>query len=304
MINHFRQEMPLPLVGIGHSYGGNNLANISLIHPRLFAGHVMLDPVISGPPSSTGEGPAKASTFRRDLWPSREDAVKGFMKSPFYLAWDPRVLKRWNQYGIVETPTTLYPNEHGSVTLATTKHQEVFTFLRPLFPDPVHAPLDHITDYSHADIDPEIEPAGHHFYSPVPFSTLKMLQHVRPPVMYVFGGTSPMNPQMGIDQKMAITGSGVGGSGGVAKGRVKQITLPNVGHLVAMEAPMETAKGAAEFIGWTMKEWREEARKYDEWRKSGSKMQKQTVSEEWKKKMGGDPRGGKNGKGANAPAKL
>lgn len=25
MINHFRREMPRPLVGIGHSMGGNNL---------------------------------------------------------------------------------------------------------------------------------------------------------------------------------------------------------------------------------------------------------------------------------------
>lgn len=265
----------------------------------------MLDPVISGPPSNPGTGPAKASTFRRDLWSSREEAVKGFMKSPFYLAWDPRVLERWNQYGLVETPTAIYPNEPGkAVTLATTKHQEVFTFLRPLFPDPANAPLDQVTAYSHPDIDPEILSTGHNFYSPVPFSTLKLLEHVRPPIMYVFGGTSPMNPPENIAQKMSITGSGIGGSGGAAKGRVKQITLPDVGHLVAMEAPMETAKGAATFIGETIKDWREEARKWDEWRKNGTKMEKQTVSEEWKKRMGGDPRGGKNGKGATAPAKL
>ena len=206
---------------------------------------------------------------------------------------------------IVDTPTALYPDECGrAVTLATTKHQEVFTFLRPLFNDPSNAPLDQVTDRTHPDVDPDCDPEGHNFYSPVPYSTLKMLQFIRPPVQYVFGGTSPMNPQFTIDQKMAITGSGVGGSGGAAKGRVKQITLPKVGHLVAMEAPIETAKGAAEFIGWTMKEWRVEARNYDEWRKTGTKVSKQTVSEEWKKRMGGDPRGAKNGKGANEPAKL
>lgn len=304
MINHFRKEMPLPLIGIGHSFGGNNLANISLMHPRLFAGHVMLDPVITGPPSNPGEGPAKASTFRRDLWPSREEAIKGHMKSPYYLAWDSRVLDRWNQYGLIDTPTALYPDECGSaVTLTTPKHQEVFTFLRPLFPDLSQAPLDKITDYSHPDIDPDIHPTGHSFYAPVPYSTLKMLQHVRPPIMYVFGGTSPMNPAFGIKQKMDLTGTGVGGSGGAAKNKVRQITLPKVGHLVAMEAPMETAKGAATFIGETMREWKEEARKYDEWTKKG-KMERQTVSEEWKRRMGGDPRGGKNGEGAIAPAKY
>lgn len=31
MINHFRQDMPRPLVGIGHSMGGNNLYDHSLL---------------------------------------------------------------------------------------------------------------------------------------------------------------------------------------------------------------------------------------------------------------------------------
>ncbi len=305
MINHFRREMPQPLIGIGHSYGGNNLVNISLMHPRLFAGHVLLDPVIQGPPSHHGVGPARMSTFRRDLWPNREEAVAGFKKSPFYLSWDPRVLEAWNKYGIVGTPTALYPNEHGSVTLTTTKHQEVFTFMRPTFPDATNAPLDQITETSHADVDPVV-PKGHDFYSPVPFSTLQQLHHLRPPVFYVFGDKSEMNNEKVRKEKMDITGTGVGGSGGAAKGKVKQVTLKNAGHLVAMEAPIDTAKNAAGFIGETIKEWREEARKYDEWQKRGTKMEKQTTSDEWKRRMGGDPRGNKNGNGKkpNAPAKL
>src|SRR5690348_15148828 len=111
MINHFRKEMPLPLIGIGHSYGGNNLANLSLIHPRLFATLILLDPVIAAHPKKTSSGPVASSTFRRDLWPTREAAIASFKSSPFYQVWDPRVLKAWNEYGIRETPTLLYPNE-------------------------------------------------------------------------------------------------------------------------------------------------------------------------------------------------
>ena len=36
MVNHFRTSMPRPIVGVGHSMGGAQLANLSLIHPRLF----------------------------------------------------------------------------------------------------------------------------------------------------------------------------------------------------------------------------------------------------------------------------
>lgn len=33
MINHFRDQMPRPLVGIGHSFGGNIMFVMNLICP-------------------------------------------------------------------------------------------------------------------------------------------------------------------------------------------------------------------------------------------------------------------------------
>lgn len=35
MINHFRKEMPRPLVGLGHSMGGCQIAYLSTLHPHL-----------------------------------------------------------------------------------------------------------------------------------------------------------------------------------------------------------------------------------------------------------------------------
>lgn len=297
MINHFRKEMPLPLVGVGHSYGGNNLVNVSLMHPRLFTSLVLLDPVISGPPSNPGAGPSKASTFRRDLWPSREEAVAGFKKSAFYQTWDPRVLEAWNQYGIRETPTLLYPAEKGPVTLTCTKHQEVFTFLRPLFPDPNHGLFAPVTQASHPDMDPSIDPQDN-FYQPAPFATLKLLPHLRPSALYILGGTSNMSLPGFAEEKLRLTGVGTGGSGGAPKGRVKEITMPGIGHLVAMEAPVQTAENAAQWIGKELQVWRQEAEKFADWKKK-SLVEKQTISEEWKSKMGGDRRAKRN-----SPAKL
>lgn len=300
MVNHFRKEMPLPLFGVGHSFGGNNLAGLALIHPRLFTSLILLDPVIVGQsPHSGGRGAPLASTFRRDLWPSREAAVAGFRKSPFYQSWDPRVLETWNKYGIRETPTLLYPNEKGSVTLSTPKHYEVQTFIRANFSDPINGPLAPITNFSHPDVDPSLPPTEL-FYSPAPYMVLAQLPHLRPSVLYVFGGTSFMASPALNAEKMGITGTGIGGSGGAAKGRVKEVVLEGVGHLVAMEAPVQTAENTAKWIGQEMQLWRQEAQKFAGWAKIPA-VEKQALSEKWKDVLGGDPR---MRKVSNNPAKL
>ncbi|KFY77609.1 hypothetical protein V499_03054 [Pseudogymnoascus sp. VKM F-103] len=301
MINHFRKEMPLPLFGVGHSFGGNNLACLSLIHPRLLTSLILLDPVIlqQNPTGAGGRGAPMASTFRRDLWPSREAAAAGFRKNPFYKAWDPRVLEAWNKHGVRETPTLLYPNEKGSVTLSTPKYHEVQTFIRPTFPDPINGPLAPITHYSHADIDPAV-PAGEPFYSPAPYIVLQQLPRLRPSVLYIFGGTSFMAPPEHNAEKMRVTGTGAGGSGGAAKGRVKEVVLEGIGHLVAMEAPVQTAENTAKWISQEMQLWRQEAEKFAGWAKMGV-IEKQVISEKWKNILGGDPR---NRKVTDGAAKL
>ena len=46
MINQFRDKLPRPLVGIGHSMGAVTLVNLSLLHPRLLSALILIDPVI------------------------------------------------------------------------------------------------------------------------------------------------------------------------------------------------------------------------------------------------------------------
>ena len=95
--------MPRPLIGIGHSMGGNNLINLSLMHPRLLETLVLIDPVIVPLAKVTGDWAiAAASSVRRDRWPSRKVAAESFKKSKFYQTWDPRVLDRWIKYGLRE----------------------------------------------------------------------------------------------------------------------------------------------------------------------------------------------------------
>lgn len=109
MINHFRAQMPRPIAGIGHSMGGANLINLSLIHPRLLQTLILIDPVVQRQAKGANAA-TQASTFRRDIWPSRQEAAKAFGNSKFYRAWDGRVLDRWMQYGLRELPTIIHPD--------------------------------------------------------------------------------------------------------------------------------------------------------------------------------------------------
>ena len=288
MINHFRQHMKRPLIGVGHSMGGNNLVNLSIMHPRLFTTLIMIDPVIQRRIFAAGNGiysPAKASTLRREIWPSREEAAKKLKRSKFYQKWDPRVLDLWLKYGLRDLPTYLFPEatppasstplpaitadpttatpsttpSEKPVTLTTTKHQEVSTFMRANFPTPEYPnPSVDSNPLTHSDVDPATAPNSP-FYSPVPLATFNSLQHLRPSVFYIFGDPSAgailSAPVLRAD-KLAHTGAGVGGSGGVKKGRVSSVTFEGVGHLIPMEVVGKTADAATGWLAPEIERWR------------------------------------------------
>ncbi|KAF2089009.1 hypothetical protein K490DRAFT_38616 [Saccharata proteae CBS 121410] len=289
MINTFRAQMPMPLVGVGHSMGGNNLVNLSLMHPRLFETLILIDPVIQLGTSPLGNfAPAVASSRRRDRWPSRAAAAEAFSRSKFYQSWDPRVLERWIQHGLRELPTKLYPSPSTpggpsrstaaapEVTLSTTKHQEVFTFLRPNFrtdispsnpqaPDLIVSPDGRQDRETHPDFDLRSD-RNYSFYRPEPISTFHQLPFLRPSVLYVFGETSYLSNPDFRRGKMEVTGTGVGGSGGAKEGRVKEVVVEGVGHLIPMEAVRKTAVLGTEWIAAEMTRYRaREDRMKKEW---------------------------------------
>lgn len=274
----------MPIVGIGHSFGAAILCNLSLIHPRLLSSLVLLDPVVQQHASAPkGPSPAQASTYRRDFWPSRAEAEASFRKSKFYQTWDPRVLDRWCQYGIRETPTALYPQEKG-VTLSTTKHQECFTFLRPSW----DAMSEDGKTIVRRKLVPDMAPDSlvrFPFYRPEPPTTLGRLPEIRPSVLFVFGSISDMTSPESCQYKLDVTGSGTGGSGGAKEGRVEGVMLEGIGHLVAMEASKECADAAAMWLGKEVKRFDKEREEYIEWTKQSFEA-KTTLSEEWKRRIG------------------
>jgi pimeloyl-ACP methyl ester carboxylesterase len=302
MVNTFRDKMPRPLIGIGHSMGGCQLANLSLIHPRLFETLILFDPVIQRMVSVSGNvGPAHASARRRDRWPSREDAAKSMMRSKFYQSWDKRVFDCWIQHGLRELPTSLYPSSDATpgplpaavstdpsmtptpaqpreVTLKTTKHQEVMTFLRPNFAfrpgvdsEPSSAEFSvanptAINRRTHPDLILSPTPQTP-FYRGESMMVFQQLPFLRPSVLYVFGSLSFLTlDKTQIDEKMELTGSGPGGSGGAKEGRVTQIMVEGAGHLIPMEKVEESALHVASWVGKEMgRFWDGEKRIGAEW---------------------------------------
>lgn len=247
-----------------------------------------------------------ASTYRRDLWPSRKAVEESLKRNKFYQSWDPRVLDRWIQYGLRDLPTAIHPlddfnstpepgaqNSHDKpVTLTTTLHQEVFTFSRPSYNMDHAAPINRLT---HPDFEKDVT-GGYPFYRAEPARTFAMLPHLRPSVFYIFADKSDMCLPEICQDKLDATGVGVGGSGGVAAGKVKSTRMENVGHLIAMEAVDETADRVAEWIESETQRWKSEEREFrEEWNKK-SKVEKMTIDDEWKKNIGPPKDSGKRSK--------
>ncbi|KAI0469324.1 prolyl aminopeptidase-like protein [Xylaria cf. heliscus] len=283
MTNVFRSEMPRPIIGIGHSFGASVITQLSLIHPRLFTSLVLLDPSINILEQQTGVISAgQLSTIRRDTWPSREAAEKTFRHSRFHSSWDPRVLDAWITHGICETPD-------GKATLTTPRDQELFTYFRPLYPY-VRADgtldRDGAPDYDQALLGPPDPHSSFPFYRGESSAVLTRLPHVRPSVLWMFGGASNVNLPLSIRKEVVRScGSGSDGSGGVAAGRVAEITLEGYGHMFPMEVPGLAASHAATWVGREMQQYREAQREYDEWTRLPM-SEKTTMSQQFVDAMG------------------
>ncbi|KAG6294795.1 hypothetical protein E4U46_005652 [Claviceps purpurea] len=288
MINTFR--MPRPLVAVAHSFGSNALAHASLLHPRLFHSLVLMEAAIApdtAGPAVNGGTPAYASIRRRDVWPSRQHAADSFRKSPFYQSWDPRVFDLWIRYGLQPKstdPGTPDGPEEGEVTLTTSKHQEIFTFLRPSWPafDAAGKEIVHPEWFRDVLGAPQIPTTAlYPFCRHEPPFTHNRLIHLRPGIFFINGGLSTIVSESEANNRAAITGTGRGGSGGTKNGRVQNVTHPHYGHLLPLENPSFCAQQAATFLKAELAIWAAEETEFEAWARQPN-QQKTTASPEWK----------------------
>ncbi|KAH8585646.1 toxin biosynthesis protein [Bisporella sp. PMI_857] len=280
LINQRQDEMPHPLIGIGHSLGGMQMAHLSLLHPNLFRGIVLMEPVIQQ--EIAGKAYALASTYRRDIWPSRKDATLSFQSNKYYQRWDERALEMWIEHGLREVPTDIYPQTTGGeVTLTTTRHQEVSMLQRPGYQnESLSCEAKFVVEGENPkDIDDSV------FYRPEPVWTLRNLPEIKPSVLYVFGEESAHSTVTLRREKLEMTGVGAGGSGGLAQGRVTETVLP-CGHLAPMERVTECASAISKFIDIELTRWEDETKIFCERGRKEPRLQRVTINDRWRNEIG------------------
>ncbi|KAJ8068194.1 hypothetical protein OCU04_003764 [Sclerotinia nivalis] len=250
MINHFRSEMPRPLVGIAHSMGCAQLINLSIMHPRLLSTLILYEP--------------KAESYFRKA----------------FKTWDARALELYLKHGLRAIPTALYnPTQEipaSTVTLTPSKHQEAWSYTQVNF-EPREAGLDRLLL---PDWDNNLD-------VPMLFTrtecsiTMRNLPHLRPSVLYIFGNKSPLSSASSQDEKMTLTGSGIGGSGGAAKDVVKKVTFSDAGHLFVFENVNESARVAADWIERWLGGWLADKKFYKMYKSKKSDEEMLRVSKAW-----------------------
>lgn len=285
VINQFQDDISHPIIGVGHSMGATQLTHLALIHPRLLDALVSIDPVIQTANPSMAYAPA--STYRRDVWSSREEAAEKFKASKFYQRWDPRVLERWIEYGLRELPTEQYAPEDKSdfedeqskgtpVTLATTKAQEVYMFLRPAYREERLLFAKSRAEEAHPDDIDDLP-----MYRPEPAIVFRDLERLSCDALYIFGEASDLSSLEARTKKINTTGVGIGGSGGRAEGKVEEVVL-KCGHLVPMEQTKECAVAVADYITRELKKYEDMAAKREAVWSKLTRVEKVQINDKWR----------------------
>ncbi|KAL4896064.1 toxin biosynthesis protein [Aspergillus ambiguus] len=303
MINHFREEMPQPIMGIGHSLGGAQLRIVtrlflSLYHPRLLSSLMLIEPFLH---EKDRPGPwVLVRAVQRDAWPSRSEAIKASKR--YLKGWDARVVDRWSQYGYrnlssdANVPQGAEADGTVGVALATPISQEVLMYARPNSRRHKQLGLpseedDNEGESSSPPHDPlsvpdVLGPLYRHqrFYRPEPILAYKLLPHIRPPVLYVSGDKSELTQSGRQSAAAQKTGIGFGGSGGMEHNRVKHVIIQKSGHSVPMEKVGETADALSNWVSQQVQRWREdEQRILAGWGNQSAK--KSALPLEWKAMM-------------------
>ena len=293
LINQKQIEMPAPLIGIGHSLGGTQLAHLALLHPSLLHSMILIDPVIMR--ANPSKAYAASSVYRRDTWPSLDDARQRFGASKFFQSWDPRYFEQWIKYGLRQSPsednndsTSSAGSSQGTpVTLTTPVSQEVFTFLRPTSKttDPSLSPLE--DRFRYPDLDEDQYDKDYPFYRPEPRFIYDSLPQIKPNTLFLCGKSSPMSPKDLMERRLELTGSGPESSHGT--GCEKFLEVLDCGHFVPMEKPKETVEAAASFVDSQMDRWEQQRRFFERQWNQKPREQQLTLDDEWLKGIGPRP---------------
>ncbi|KAJ5539768.1 hypothetical protein N7513_008100 [Penicillium frequentans] len=237
MINKFRDEMPQPIVGVGHSMGAGQLVLLSLLHPQPQLSKKQKSRIKDGTSASSTDGSfTLIAIFLRQLLP-----MKTFQ------------LKLSKQLPLQARNTKKY-----SSTFVQT-HQATYQSAKNLLQTHLHT----MTSSTQTSSDPPETTTQFYRYEPI--LAWKMLKHLRPPVLYVLGQSSPIAAPETREKILKRTGAGIGGSGGVKALRVEEKIIPG-SHQLPLERVLETAAAVGPWISNSVQRWKDdEARIAEGW---------------------------------------
>jgi len=138
------------IIGIGHSMGAIALMLAGMYSPQItFESLILVDPMLiprplKGQPEPMGVPLEAGAAKRRDIWPSREEALKFFLLRTSFKVWDERVLKLLVEHGLRDLPTAEYPDEKQGVTLKCHKLQEAACYRDTVGRTRAYALLPHL----------------------------------------------------------------------------------------------------------------------------------------------------------------
>ena len=308
LVNSFRELMPRPIVGFGHSMSCGQMLLLAQLHPRLLHGLILSEPVVMAglPP---GPNAAIFPSLRPDLWASRADAEKALTATLYFKRWDKRALRQYLAHGLRDIP-----NQRPKVTLVTPKAQEAWSYVRSMLtPLPADDDNNGSSSSSGSTAERLMNPhlagtpeAALSFYRPESHLAFEALPSVRPAVLYIYGASSPLNPPVARETKRRLTGTGRGGSGGAKAGRVAESVVEGTGHMGPMEKVGEWAEAMAGWLGREAARWVEDETLLRDWDSKKSERNAEgelVLSKTWMKAVRGPADAKRQKEGASA-AKL
>ncbi|PWY78803.1 hypothetical protein BO83DRAFT_396814 [Aspergillus eucalypticola CBS 122712] len=272
MVTHSQDQIQPPIAGrpfLPH-------APPSLPHPHLSRAMIQIE----SPNKLGGRSPALWASTRPDLWPSR---------NPLWRRWDSRAVAKYIENGLRSVPTALYPldppSSNGkmsnpkvtpnSVTLTTTKAQEAWTYLR--FNDRSSGSAERFLSLDLATSAKEGTNNHPSYVATCPWTSLafEFLPYIRPSVLFVWGEKIHINtPGARRDDKLLRVGTGLGGSGHVRAGMVRDEVVKGASHTVPFEEVGETAGVVSDWLV-------EQGKRYMEEKKFWGKYDSQKSEREW-----------------------
>ncbi|KAJ5102989.1 hypothetical protein N7532_003518 [Penicillium argentinense] len=284
VINFFKSEMAKPIIGLGHSYGCNQLLCLSSWHPSLFHSFAFIEPGID---EQYGRGitiPWSLSVLRqRDRWLTKAEAEEGAVKGQHAETWDERVQARLKRYSVVKRTAAA-----GETWNLTTPKDQIASLVSRFNPEMLGlgpGGIEEMTLEQRQRI-PDIDPSANNlgpFYRKELRMAWRLLPGVRPWVLYINGSNSPFfgHPET-REERARLTGIGVGGNGGMKLGAVKQIVIEKGRHTMPFDRNMnQVAEQVSDWLKTESGRWIEGAERHrEDWIKRSTE-EKQTVGSEF-----------------------